>query len=149
MGIWIKKSRYNSADTVARQDIAINVNTGAMFTMDAFNGEWKEKYLSISGGTLTGDLKMSKSKPRLQFKNTDNSRYSILEAGADGYTSIGNWKSENDQTNLQVRKAEDGIEEIVRLTVNGEESYRMFGEHNIELLKTYVNQMIAEYFANN
>jgi hypothetical protein len=91
-------------------------------------------FLQSSGGTLTGDLKINKNNPRIQMKNETNSRQTIFEGGAEGYTSIGNWKANDDQVNLQIRKAADGLENLVRLTVNGDKSYKMFGEHNIALL---------------
>lgn len=94
--------------------------------------------LKLSGGTLHGNLKIEGSDPRLQIKNTSNSRYSVFEAGSEGYTSMGTWKSADDQTNLQVRPLADGIESLLRLTVNGANVYRMFGEHNVNLLKNLI-----------
>lgn len=93
-------------------------------------------YLQLSGGTMTGDLKITKSKPRVQMQNTDNSRYAIVESSSEGFTSLGNWKASNDQTNLQLRQPSDGLEEAAVLTVNGTGRYRLFGEHNIELAKS-------------
>lgn len=87
--------------------------------------------LPTSGGTLTGDLKVIKSLPRIQMNDATSSRYGVLEVGADGYVSIGNWKETADQANLQIRKPADGLADVVKLTVNGDKSYRIFGEHNI------------------
>ena len=91
--------------------------------------------LPISGGNLTGDLKLKKELPRIQMNDSSNSRYGIFEMGADGYVSIGNWKENSDQHNLQIRKPSDGLEEALRLTVNGASVYRIFGEHNKNLLR--------------
>lgn len=92
-------------------------------------------FLLSSGGTLSGDLKINKVNPRIQMKNESNERHAIFESGADGYTSVGNWKATNDQVNLQIRKSADGLENLLRLTVNGANTYKVFGEHNIAFLK--------------
>lgn len=101
-------------------------------------------YLEKKGGTLTGDLKINKDNPRIQMKNENNSRHAIFESGTDGYTSVGNWKSSDDQVNLQVRKFSDGLDNLLRITVNGENTYRVFGEHNLDLLKEHIDARIAE-----
>ena len=88
-------------------------------------------FLNTTGGTLTGELKINKSNPRIQMKNESNSRHAIFESNSDGVTSMGNWKSNEDQTNLQLRKSSEGLENLLKLTVNGENSYKIFGEHNI------------------
>lgn len=96
--------------------------------------EWKstdEVYLSLSGGTLTGNVIIKKSLPRIQMNDSSNSRYGVFEIGADGYVSIGNWQSASDQYNLQIRKPSDGLEEAIRLTVNGANTYKIYGEHNL------------------
>lgn len=112
-----------------------------VFQRNIFNGAWEtewnstdESYLSLSGGTLSGDLKMTKSLPRIQMNDTNNSRYGVFEIGADGFVSVGNWKENTDQANLQLRKPADGLEDVLKLTINGDKSYRVFGEHNKHLM---------------
>ena len=105
--------------------------------------------LKLSGGTMTGNLKIEGGDPRLQIKNSNTLRYSVFEAGPEGYTSMGTWKSANDQTNFQVRPLTDGLDALLRITVNGTNVYKVFGEHNKELLKPYIEQVIAEYLAKN
>lgn len=112
-----------------------------VFQRNIFNGAWEtewkstdESYLSLSGGTLSGDLKMTKSLPRIQMNDTNNSRYGVFEIGADGFVSMGNWKENTDQANLQLRKPADGLEDVLKLTINGDKSYRVFGEHNMGLM---------------
>lgn len=105
--------------------------------------------LKLNGGTLSGNLKIEGADPRLQIKNTNTSRYSVFEAGPEGYTSMGTWKSSSDQTNLQVRPLDEGIDSLLRMTVNGSNVYRIFGEHNKDLLKSFIEQVIAEYLAKN
>lgn len=93
-----------------------------------------ESFLPLSGGTLTGDLKFIKASPRIQMNDSVTARYGIFEIGDDGRVSVGNWKSNSDQTNLQVRPSSLGLEDILRLTVNGTSTYKVFGEHNMDSL---------------
>ena len=94
--------------------------------------------LKISGGTLSGDLRIEKDKPRLQMKNLTTSRTLTIESGESGISSFGNYLSNSDQTNLQLRKSSEGLSELLRIAVDGQNSYRVFGEHNIPLLKTTI-----------
>ena len=88
-----------------------------------------------SGGTLNGDLRLEKTLPRLQLKNTVTSRTLTIESGETGISSFGNYNSNSDQTNLQLRKSSEGLSELLRVAVDGSKSYRLFGEHNLPLLK--------------
>ena len=94
--------------------------------------------LKLSGGTLSGNLRVEKELPRLQLKNTLTSRTLTIEAGDTGVASFGNYSNTNDQTNLQLRKSSEGLSELVRVAVDGEKSYRLFGENNLSLLKNAV-----------
>ena len=147
-GNYVESVTYEMLDLVYYDSAAwLAKKTTVGIEPNEANGEYWHKLcestdlsncLKLGGGTLTGNLKIERSDPRLQIKNTNNSRFSVFEAGPEGYTSMGTWKAADDQTNLQVRPLEDGIETLLRLTVNGEHVYRMFGENNVELLKKSV-----------
>lgn len=94
--------------------------------------------LKLSGGTLSGNVRVEKELPRLQLKNLLTSRTLTIEAGDTGIASFGNYLSNDDQTNLQLRKSSEGLSELVRVAVDGEKSYRLFGEHSLSLLKNAV-----------
>lgn len=96
--------------------------------------DW-ETFLKSSGGTLTGDLSIYKSLPRLHLTNKDTSRKARIEASNDGTVKIGNYKSDTDHISFQVRDSSVGLENILRVVVDGDKMYRPFGEHNIELAK--------------
>ena len=89
----------------------------------------------LSGGTLNGDLRLEKNLPRFQLKNTVTLRTLTIESGETGISSFGNYNSNSDQTNLQLRKSSEGLSELLRVAVDGSKSYRLFGEHNLPLLK--------------
>lgn len=91
--------------------------------------------LKLSGGILSGDLRLEKGLPRIQLKNLGTTRTLTIESGETGISSFGNYLSDSDQTNLQLRKSSEGLSELLRLAVDGKNSYRLFGEHNVPLLK--------------
>lgn len=105
-----------------------NMRWVGQYNAGEFSG-W-ESFLPLSGGTLTGDLKFTKASPRIQMNDSVTARYGIFEIGEDGRVSVGNWKSTSDQTNLQVRPSSLGLADILRLTVNGASTYRVYGDHN-------------------
>ena len=87
--------------------------------------------LSSGGGTITGNLNIAKTLPRVQMKDTDVERFGVFEITPEGYVGIGNWKSTSDHINLQIRPSSVGVNEAIRFTVDGTKAYLLYGEHNM------------------
>ena len=87
--------------------------------------------LSSGGGTITGNLNIAKTLPRVQMKDTDVERFGVFEITPEGYVGIGNWKSTSDHINLQIRPSSVGVNEAIRFTVDGTKAYLLYGEHNL------------------
>ena len=103
-------------------------------------------FLRSSGGTLTGDLIIQKNKPLIQMVNTESERTSNFGSASDGSsTMVGNYKASDDQTNLLLKSSNDGLENIARLAVDGKSVYKLFGEHNIELLAQLLSTTLSGF----
>lgn len=119
-----------------------NENNIFIHQINEGNDNGWDSFLKLSGGTLNGKLNINMPNPRIQMKNENNSRFAIFESNQDGHACLGNWKASNDQVNLQLRHPSTEInpiqgrenENACKLTLNGNQAFRMFGEHNLPLL---------------
>lgn len=126
IGIWIKKTYNNSNDNTNRTDVVINNNNGKVYVMKNYDGTWKQAYLSINGGTLTGaNLGL-------------NNGYGMVSA-YDSNTFITSNPSTDDNLNRRIlflcnKKYGDGAVEralILRDYIDGSYvDYKLYGEHN-------------------
>lgn len=93
-----------------------------------------ESFLPLTGGTLTGDLRMKKSTPQIVLTNAANNRYYNVFLGSDGILYFRNAVDNNNRTAffLQPETIED-FAKVFRLqkVIDGQASYyNIFGEHN-------------------
>lgn len=83
-------------------------------------------------GTLTEDLTIKKSYPRLELENTDNGRIlAFLET--DSYAQIANYLNTTNFRGIRIKPETEELESSVCVheIVNGEvNNYSLFGEHN-------------------
>jgi hypothetical protein len=118
----------------------------------AANGEyWMDMFditaetfgaLSKTGGELNGDL---------YIKKADNGYVMISKnhsSEADYGLDIFDYDSEGNRARLSL-KAKDTIENLIGVQKNNGEYYKLFGEHNLDSLKPYVEQIISDYLSNN
>ena len=136
-------STYHTIVTWTKGGNAIN------FWIHQFNGGtdlgWGT-FLRSSGGTLTGNLMIQKGSPLLQMINTESERTSNFGSTGDGNsTMVGNYKANDDQTNILLRSSKDGLENIMRLSVDGKSVYKVFGEHNIESLAQLLSTTLGGF----
>ncbi len=146
-GNWNAETEYEMLDLVyhnGRSWLA-KKNVMGIEPSDANSEHWMKmceadltECLKLSGGTLSGNLRVEKDLPRVQLKNLSTKRTLTIESGEGGVASFGNYLSNDDQTNLQLRKSSEGLSELLRVAVDGKNSYRMFGEHNVPLLKEVI-----------
>ena len=132
---------YNGTTWVAKKTVSgVAPSNGSgdfwhnMFDMSA------DDYLSKSGGTLTGELELGGGS-------------GVVHANPYGVFLQSKKDSEN-YRNLKIESQGygEGLSHCARLVdvVDGASAeYKLFGEHNIELLKVYVDRIIAEYLGNN
>lgn len=97
--------------------------------------------LSINGGSLLGALGLGNGNGYIHA-DSDNT---VLNATKD---------NDNYRYLRIINPArEDVLLKYIAQLVNGvdgaETTYTLFGEHNLDLLKTYIDQMIADYLNNN
>ena len=105
-----------------------------MFNMSASD------YVRASGGVINGDLALG---------------YGSGVVGSNVYGAyLQSTKDSANYRNIKIESQEygEGLSSCARLVdvVDGASAeYKLFGEHNIELLKVYVDRIIAEYLGNN
>lgn len=98
---------------------------------------WSDTYwiqiLTSEVGTLTEDLTIKKSYPRLELENTDNGRIlAFLES--DSYAQIANYLDSTDYRGIRIKPETTEVESSVSIheIVGGEvNDYKLYGEHNI------------------
>lgn len=99
--------------------------------------EWHEagdvsKLLPLEGGTLTGDLKIEKSFPRLELKDSKSAR-GLDFLAIDDYVEIVNRLDDTNSRGIRIKPETEDVESSVYIDeyVNGlHKSYQLFGEHN-------------------
>ena len=97
-------------------------------------------YLKLTGGTLKGDLGLNNGNGNI----ISNEYGTMIRAVKDGHTYRG-YKVDNPKTTNDLKSCTRLVD-----TINGETTeYKIFGEHNLELLYEYVDARIAEYLNNN
>ena len=99
--------------------------------------------LPKEGGTLTGNMSLQKDSGNisLNFVHDNLPTKGIVEfqpISGKGTLALRNYASANEQCNLQLNSPASELAKILRLTVNGSNSYNIFGEHNKELLTNYL-----------
>lgn len=135
-GAWIKKTPYVDNQKDIRLDIAINCETGDIYTMFGYNGNWHkttEKFLQLDGSVpMSGALKMEGSSLILGKES---------EWGSGHYSSI-----DQDPQNVRIITRYNGIAreyffgdasknlaETIRfydVSSGVGKFYNIFGEHN-------------------
>jgi hypothetical protein len=117
--------------------------TNSEYWMDMFNIT-AETFgaLSKSGGELNGDLYIKKANNGYVMISKNHS------SDADYGLDIFDYDSKGNRVRLSL-KANDSIENMIGVSSNYGNYHRLFGEHNLELLKPYIEQIIAEYLAKN
>ena len=75
----------------------------------------------------------------------------ISDGGVDYGTEITDYDSTGNPAKLCVKSyaQNDNVNYIVGVSVKDGVYYRLFGEHSLELLKSYIEPMIAEYLEKN
>lgn len=114
-----------------------------MFGLDLTPYAKKEdltKYLPLTGGALSGNLTINNGLGLIYATDV----YALFEARKDekNYTHI----------RLANPKTTATINDLIRITDCKDgtlTNYRLFGEHNKGLLKSYIEEIIAEYLAKN
>jgi hypothetical protein len=90
------------------------------------------EFLQLDGGTLTGDLKVEKSFPRLELKDSKSAR-SLDFLAIDDYVEIVNRLDDTDSRGIRIKPETEDVKTSVFIDeyVNGlHKSYQLFGEHN-------------------
>jgi hypothetical protein len=98
------------------------------------------EFLQLDGGTLTGDLKVEKSFPRLELKDSKSAR-SLDFLAIDDYVEIVNRLDDTDSRGIRIKPETEDVKTSVFIDeyINGlHKAYQLFGEHNTDLLKNYV-----------
>jgi hypothetical protein len=98
--------------------------------------------LSKNGGELNGDLYIKKANNGYVMISKNHS------SDADYGLDIFDYDSDGNRARLTI-KANDKNENAIGISINSGNYNRLFGEHNLALLKPYIEQMIAEYLSNN
>ena len=127
--------------TIWGDESAYEYSAWGILADDSWKTDWYERvhpngYLPKSGGTLNGILHFNDGKGLIYA----NDNYAFFEAKKDGqnyrHLEIANpittATSDNDLIKLEV--ANEGLIK----------NYRIFGEHNIDLLNQYIDERIAE-----
>lgn len=100
--------------------------------------EWHEagdasEFLQLEGGTLTGDLVIEKSFPRLKLKNPKTGR-SLAFLETDDYVEVVNKLDDTNSRGIRIKPETEVVEGSVYIDeyVNGlHKAYQLFGEHNL------------------
>lgn len=96
--------------------------------------------LKLSGGTMVGDIRLGGGKGTVH--STEFTTYIRANKDNNNYRDIRIINPGNSETKTQFIQVVDFIDGVPH-------EYRIFGEHNQELLKPYIEQVIAEYLAKN
>lgn len=135
-------SGYESQKAVDIFQIASSQTSGEIYFRQGNNAGWltnwieladASKFLPLTGGTLSGNLTISKVFPELLLRYTDLENFLDLFMASDGWLYLQNRTDGNNNQSIIVKKQSDSIDEAVKLyrrvnrTAN---SYSLFGEHN-------------------
>ena len=96
--------------------------------------DWSTGFLPLTGGTLNGDVTVSKSgQPRVLVHSTDTDRFGQFYTNSSGQVAIiSSLKSDNkteNQTSIVLAPPTDTLANLLRLNKQGT-VYKVYGEHN-------------------
>ena len=126
-------------------------------TEEAFATGWVERacpegYFRNSGGTLNGNVAIENQWATLSLKD-DSGRIVFIEKNpATNVLSIYTYLDSNNHNNLMLAPETTDIEDslVLRNVVDGSAKlFKIFGQHNIDLLNQYIDARITEYHKNN
>ena len=159
------KGNYNSSTTYEMLDL-VNYNgkswlakkTSVGIEPSDTNSEyWQNMFdinaetvgaLSKNGGTITGSLYIKGDWKGLELRASDGPKKSIYELAPDSGVSIYSYSDDANINKISVAYASEQLAKSVTFShmVNGVNThYNLIGEHNKELLRPYIEQVIGEY----
>lgn len=135
IGITVGATEINSLDGVKS-----NVQTQLDNIQTELNGksdEHEHNYLSLNGGTITGNFAIKKESPTIMLKVGDTSLETRLYKNASTTTDYGTMLADYDSSgkrdSLTLRRSA-GLDEKLSISVNnasgGNDIYYIYGEHN-------------------
>lgn len=105
-------------------------------------------FLSKDGGTITGSLYIKGDWKGLELRASDGPKKSIYELSPDSGVSIYAFSDDGNMNKISVSYAAEQLAKSVTFShmANGVNThYNLIGEHNKELLRPYIEQVISEY----
>ena len=89
-----------------------------------------------TGGTLTGDVTMKQGSGNVSINLVQDElptkgMIEFQPISGKGTLALRNYASANEQCNLQLNSPATELSKMLRLTVNGTDSYNIYGEHNL------------------
>ena len=148
-GDWDAEAEYEMLDLVFHNDTAwlskksvvgvepSNANSEYWFKFAVVN---TQDYLSTAGGKVRGMLGVGGGKGIIN----GNDYGAILQSFIDD----NNYRSVRVENPLQASNSEDWLK-LIDCSDGTISQYKVFGEHNLEMLKAFIEQVIAEYLAKN